>query len=161
MNDSPAPESVEAVFRAASGAPDPSLAVDRVSAYCFVGEQLVLVHHSLTDAWAPPAGAVRADETVNEAACRIVLDTMRMRVTTLKMLGYLEYAEGEHKVLEAITTCTVEPEQDTALSGEPGDIDEVRAVHLSDIRSFLPWTSFLSDILHRARAEQTASDSPL
>lgn len=62
--------------------------VHGVHAFCFVGNELVIVYSDMKGYWTPPGGGVELGETAEDALVREVLEETNMRVLKQRVIGH-------------------------------------------------------------------------
>ncbi len=86
--------------------------VHGVHAFCFVGDQLVIVYSDKKGYWTPPGGGVEPGETVEEAIVREVFEETNMRVLKQRVIGYQEVSEPHRLTVQVRAVCIVERQSD-------------------------------------------------
>ncbi|HEX7651253.1 MAG TPA: hypothetical protein VF439_00855 [Candidatus Paceibacterota bacterium] len=139
--------------------PEPGDVTD-VCAICFIGERLVLVRAAADSPWDLVMDEAHPHETVQEATERVVQQRICMKGTMCTLLGYLVVPTDDGDALVACSSVTVEPDGVHTPDTE-GPAATMKVVELSRVRDYLPWTSRLSVLLHRANAEHPSIQSGL
>lgn len=125
--------------------------VDAVRAYCFCGNDLVIVYSDTKGYWTPPGGGVELGETVEEAAVREVLEETNMRVIEQIPIGTLEVFEPEQTKFQVRLICIVEPVGPFVADTDPeGDITEIKLIDPNDIKQYFDWGEVGDYVLARA-----------
>lgn len=125
--------------------------INGVHAFCFCGDELVIVYSDMKGYWTPPGGGVEHGETVEEAVIREVLEETNMRVLKQKIIGSLEIFEPEKIVLHARSVCIVEPVGPFVADVDPeGDVTEIKLINPKDIKQYFDWGEVGEHILARA-----------
>jgi len=125
--------------------------VDAVRAYCFYGNELVIVYSDIKGYWTPPGGGVESGETVEEAVVREILEETNMRVIKQKPIGTLEVFEPEQTKFQVRLVCTVEPMGPFVADTDPeGDITEIKLIDPKDIKQYFDWGEVGEHVLARA-----------
>lgn len=150
---------VASFTEAADLAPQPGDVTD-VCAICFIGERLVLVRADADSAWDVVMGEAHPHETVQEATERVVLQRACMKGTMWTLLGYFLVPTDDGDALVACSSVIVEPDG-VHTPDTDGPEPTMKVVELPDVRTYLPWTSRLSAILHRADAARPSIQSGL
>jgi len=125
--------------------------VKGVHAFCFYGDELVIVYSDMKGYWTPPGGAVEPGETVEEAVMREVLEETNMRVLKQRVIGSLEVSEPEQIVMQTRSVCIVEPIGPFVADADPeGDVTEIKLIDPKDIKQYFDWGEVGDRILARA-----------
>lgn len=125
--------------------------VKGVHAFCFCGDELVVVYSDMKGYWTPPGGGVEPGETVEEAVVREVFEETNMRVLKQRVIGSLEVSEPERVVLQTRSVCIVEPIGPFVEDADPeGDITEIKLIDPKDIKQYFDWGEVGDHILTRA-----------
>jgi len=139
--------------------PQPGDVTD-VCTICFIGERLVLVRPDADSPWDLLMGEAHPHETVQEASERVVLQRACMKGTMWTLLGYFSVPTDDGDALVACSSVMVEPDGVHTPDTE-GPTPTMKVVELPDIRNYLPMTSRLSALLHRADAARPSIQSGL
>lgn len=125
--------------------------VHGVHAYCFVGDELVIVYSETKGYWTPPGGGVEPGETVEEAIVREVLEETNMRVLKQRVIGYQEVSEPHRLTIQVRSVCIVEPIGPFVADADPeGDVTEIKLIDPKDIKGYFDWGEIGEHILTRA-----------
>ncbi len=125
--------------------------VHGVHAYCFVGDELVIVYSEAKGYWTPPGGGVEPGETVEEAVVREVLEETNMRVLKQRVIGYQEVSEPHRLTIQVRSVCIVEPIGPFVADADPeGDVTEIKLIDPKDIKQYFDWGVIGEHVLMRA-----------
>ena len=125
--------------------------VHGVHAFCFVGDQLVIVFSEKKGYWTPPGGGVEPGETVEEAIVREVLEETNMRVLKQRVIGYQEVSEPHRLTVQVRSVCIVEPVGPFVTDADPeGDVTEIKLIDPKDIKQYFDWGEVGEHVLARA-----------
>jgi len=101
-----------------------SRTVHGVHAFCFVGDELVIVYSEAKRNWEPPGGGVEPGETAEEAVVREVFEETNMRVLKQRVIGYQEVSEPHRLTTQVRAVCIVEPIGPFIADADPNDDGE-------------------------------------
>lgn len=125
--------------------------VHGVHAFCFVGDELVIVYSDMKGYWTPPGGGVEPGETVEEAIVREVLEETNMRVLKQRSIGYQEVSEPHRLTTQVRSVCIVEPIGPFVADADPeGDVTEIKLINPKDIKQYFDWGEVGEHVLARA-----------
>ena len=127
--------------------------VHGVHAFCFVGDQLVIVYSDKKGYWTPPGGGVESGETVEEAIVREVLEETNMRVLKQRVIGYQEVSEPHRLTVQVRAVCIVEPVGPFVADADSNDSEGVTMIKLidpKDINQYFDWGEIGEHVLARA-----------
>lgn len=125
--------------------------VHGVHAYCFCGDELVIVYSEAKGYWTPPGGGVERGETVEKAIVREVLEETNMRVLKQRVIGYQEVFEPHRVTTQVRSVCVVEPIGPfVADADSDGDVTEIKLIDPKDIKQYFDWGEVGDHILARA-----------
>jgi ADP-ribose pyrophosphatase YjhB (NUDIX family) len=128
--------------------------VHGVHAFCFVGDELVIVYSEAKGYWTPPGGGVESGETVEEAIAREVLEETNMRVLKQRVIGYQEVSEPHRLTIQVRSVCIVEPigpfVADTATDDDGEGVTEIKLIDPKDIKQYFDWGEVGAHVLTRA-----------
>lgn len=128
--------------------------VHGVHAFCFTGDQLVIVYSEAKGYWTPPGGGVEPGETVEEAIVREVLEETNMRVLKQRVIGYQEVSEPHRLTVQVRSICIVEPigpfVADAATDDDGEGVTEIRLIDPKDIKQYFDWGEIGDHVLARA-----------
>ena len=128
-----------------------SRTVHGVHAYCFCGNEFVIVYSDMKGYWTPPGGGVEQGETVEEAIVREVFEETNMRVLKQHIIGYQEVSEPHRVTTQVRLVCIVEPVGPFTADADPeGDITEIKLIDPKDIKQYFDWGEVGEHILERA-----------
>lgn len=125
-----------------------------VHAFCFVGNQLVIVYSEGKGYWTPPGGGVEPGETVEEAIVREVLEETNMRVLKQRAIGYQEVSESHRLTVQVRAVCIVEPVgpfvADAATDDDGEGVTAVKLIDPKDIKQYFDWGEIGDHVLERS-----------
>lgn len=125
--------------------------VHGVHAFCFVGDELVIVYSDMKGYWTPPGGGVERGETVEEAVVREVFEETNMRVLRQRVIGYQDVSEPHRVTTQVRSVCIVEPVGPFTADADPeGDVTEIKLIDPKDIKQYFDWGEVGEHILARA-----------
>lgn len=125
--------------------------VHGVHAYCFYGNELVIVYSDMKGYWTPPGGGVEQGETVEEAIVREILEETNMRVLKQRIIGYQDVSEPHRVTTQVRLVCIVEPVGPFTADVDPeGDVTEIKLIDPKDIKQYFDWGEVGEHILERA-----------
>lgn len=125
--------------------------VHGVHAYCFCGDELIIVYSEMKGYWTPPGGGVELGETVEDALVREVLEETNMRVLKQRIIGYQEVFESHRTTVQVRAVCVVEPIGLFVADADPdGDVTEIKLIDPKDIRQYFDWGEIGTHVLARA-----------
>ena len=125
--------------------------VKGVHAFCFCGDELVIVYSDRKGYWTPPGGGIEPGETVEEAVVREILEETNMRVLNQKIIGYLEVSEPGGVITQVRAMCIVEPIGPFVTDADPdGDVTEIKLIDPKDVRQYFDWGEVGEYVLNRA-----------
>lgn len=131
-----------------------SRTVHGVHAFCFVGDELVIVYSDMKGYWTPPGGGVEPGETVEEAIVREVLEETNMRVLKQRVIGYQEVSEPHRLTIQVRSVCIVEPIGPFIADADPDDdgegVTEIKLINPKDIKQYFDWGEVGEHVLARA-----------
>ena len=120
-----------------------------VHAYCFCGDNMVVVYSKNKGYWTPPGGGVELGETVEQAIVREVREETNMQVLSQKLIGYQDIFESDHVITQTRSVCVVEP-IGPFVSDPDGDITEIKLIDPKDHRKYFDWGEIGERIMARA-----------
>lgn len=129
--------------------------VHGVHAFCFVGDELVIVYSETKGYWTPPGGGVEPGETVEEAIVREVLEETNMRVLKQRVIGYQEVSEPHRLTTQVRVVCIVEPVGPFISDADSSDgegVTEIKLIDPKDIKQYFDWGVVGDHVLSRALA---------
>ncbi len=141
---------IEAIYRDVDS--DADLVGKKVSgarAYCFYGENLVIVYSPKKGEWTPPGGGIEEDETYEEGIIREIREESNMRVLKHAPIGILEVAFPEGISYYTFSVTLVEPIGEFT-SDPDGDISEIKLIDPSEIESYIGHYETTDRVLARA-----------
>ena len=122
-----------------------------VHAYCFCGDELVIVYSDMKGYWTPPGGGVELGESVEDALVREVLEETNMRVLVQHVFGYQEVFEPHRTTMQVRAVCIVEPIGPFVADADPnGDVTEIKLIDPKDIKQYFDWGEIGAHVLARA-----------
>lgn len=122
-----------------------------VHAYCFCGDQLVIVYSEAKGYWTPPGGGIEPGETIEEAVVREVLEETNMRVLKQRIFGYQDVFEPHRLSTQIRAVCIVEPIGPfLADADSEGDVTAIKLIDPKDIKQYFDWGEIGDHILARA-----------
>jgi ADP-ribose pyrophosphatase YjhB (NUDIX family) len=125
--------------------------VHGVHAYCFCGDELVIVYSDMKGYWTPPGGGVEPGETVDEAVVREVLEETNMRVLSQRIIGYQDISDPHRITTQTRSVCIVEPVGPFIADADPeGDVTEIKLIDPNNIKQYFDWGEVGEHILERA-----------
>lgn len=128
--------------------------VHGVHAFCFVGDELVIVYSEAKGYWTPPGGGVEPGETAEEAIVREVFEETNMRVLKQRVIGYQEISEPHRLTVQVRSVCIVEPIGPFIADADPDDdgegVTEIKLINPKDIKQYFDWGIVGEYILARA-----------
>lgn len=105
--------------------------MESVRAYCFMNDELLVVHESAGH-WGIPGGGLEEGESVMDGARREVMEETNMNIIKMRIVGMHETIRpsGE-SVFHARVVCLIEPEGD--FTEDPaGEVTEIKFIDPSD-----------------------------
>lgn len=136
--------------------------VHGVHAFCFFGDELVIVYSEAKGYWTPPGGGVEPGETVEEAIVREVLEETNMRVLKQCVIGYQDIFEPHRVTTQVRSVCIVEPiGQFTADIDPEGDVTEIKLIGPKDMKQYFDWGEIGDHILARALELKNSLQVPI
>lgn len=136
--------------------------VHGVHAFCFAGDQLVIVYSVGKGYWTPPGGGVEPGETAEEAIVREVLEETNMRVLKQRVIGYQEVSEPHRLTVQVRSICIVEPVGPFVADADSSDdegVTEIKIIDPKDIKQYFDWGEVGDHIMQRALRIKTIMDS--
>lgn len=131
-----------------------SRTVHGVHAFCFVGDELVIVYSEAKRNWEPPGGGVEPGETAEEAVVREVFEETNMRVLKQRVIGYQEVSEPHRLTTQVRAVCIVEPIGPFIADADPNDdgegVTEIKLIDPKDIKQYFDWGEVGAHVLDRA-----------
>lgn len=125
--------------------------VHGVHAYCFCGDELVIVYSDMKGYWTPPGGGVEQGETIEDAVVREVLEETNMRVLKQRIIGYQDISDPHRVTTQTRSVCIVEPVGPFVADVDPeGDVTEIKLIDPKDIKKYFDWGEVGEHILERA-----------
>ena len=125
--------------------------VHGVHAFCFMGENLVIVYSDKKGNWTPPGGGVELGESVEEAVVREILEETNMRVLKQRVIGFQEVSEPHRLTTQVRSVCIVEPIGPFVADADiDGDVTEIKLIDPKDIKQYFDWGEIGDHILARA-----------
>lgn len=128
--------------------------VHGVHAYCFCGDELVIVYSEMKGYWTPPGGGVEPGETAEETLIREVFEETNMRVLKQRIIGYQEVFEPHRTTVQVRAVCIVEPIGPFIADADPDDDDEgvteIKLIDPKDIKQYFDWGEIGAHVLARA-----------
>ena len=127
--------------------------VHGVHAFCFVGDELVIVYSDTKGYWTPPGGGVEPGEMVEEAIVREVLEETNMRVLAQRVIGYQEVSEPHRLTTQVRAVCIVELIGSFVADADSGDgegVTEIKLIDPKDIKQYFDWGEVGDHVLARA-----------
>jgi ADP-ribose pyrophosphatase YjhB (NUDIX family) len=129
-------------------------AIHGVHAYCFCGDELVIVYSDMKGYWTPPGGGVEPGESVEDALVREVLEETNMRVLKQRIVGYQEISEPHRLTVQTRSVCIVEPIGPFVADGATDDdgegVTEIKLIDPKDIKQYFDWGEVGEHVLARA-----------
>lgn len=113
--------------------------VHGVHAFCFAGDQIVIVYSEGKGYWTPPGGGVESGETAEEAIVREVLEETNMRVLKQRVIGYQEVSEPHRLTVQVRAVCIVEPVGPFVTDADSSDdegVTEIKCIDPTDIKQY-------------------------
>ena len=121
-----------------------------VHAFCFCGDQLVIVFHGDRKSWQPPGGGIEPGETYEEAVVREVKEETNMKVVHHELIGYMDIFDPDGTVRQTRSFCRVE--SCGPFESDPdGDITEINLIDPEDYRDYFEWQEIGEHLMLRAR----------
>lgn len=120
-----------------------------VHAYCFYGDQLVIVYAKNKAYWTPPGGGIEPGEKYTEAIVREVTEETNMRVLYQERIGYIDIYEPDRIVRHVRSCCLVEPIGDF-VADPGGDITEIKMIDPADMKNYVDWGVIGDQAIRRA-----------
>ena len=127
--------------------------VHGVHAFCFVGDELVIVYSEMKGYWTPPGGGVEPSETAEEAIVREVLEETNMRVLKQRVIGYQEVSEPHRLAVQVRAVCIVEPVGPFVADADSSDgegVTEIKLIDPTNIKEYFDWGEIGDHLLQRA-----------
>ncbi|NNM83717.1 NUDIX hydrolase [Candidatus Parcubacteria bacterium] len=127
--------------------------VHGVHAFCFVGDELVIVYSEAKGYWTPPGGGVEPCETAEEAILREVREETNMQVLKQRVVGYQEVSEPHRLTIQVRSVCVVEPIGPFVADADFGDgegVTEIKLIDPKDIKQYFDWGEIGDHVLARA-----------
>ncbi len=127
--------------------------VHGVHAFCFAGDELVIVYSDMKGYWTPPGGGVEPGETVEEAIVREVLEETNMRVLKQRVIGYQEVSEPHRLTVQVRSVCIVEPIGPFVADADSGDdegVTEIKLIDPKNIKQYFDRAEVGEHVLERA-----------
>ena len=144
-----------------------NLIVHGVHAFCFVGDELVIVYSGMKGYWTPPGGGVEPGEMVKEAIVREVLEETNMRVLKQRVIGYQEISEPHRLTVQVRAVCIVEPIGPFVADADSSDdegVTEIKLIDPKDIKKYFDWGEIGDHLMKRAlelKAQMEAEITPV
>ena len=124
--------------------------VQGVHAFCFYGDQLVVVYSEAKGYWTPPGGGIEPGETIEEAIVREVREETNMRVLKQRVFGYQDVSEPHRLTTQIRAVCIVEPIGPFVADADPeGDVTEIKLIDPKDTKEYFDWGEIGEHILAR------------
>lgn len=120
-----------------------------VHAYCFCGDELVVVYADKKGIWTPPGGGVEAGETVEAAVVREVLEETNMKVLAQCLIGYQDVDKPTGVYTQTRSVCLVEP-LGSFVSDPDGEVTEIALINPKDYKTYFDWGEIGDHIMVRA-----------
>ncbi|MHB1163415.1 MAG: NUDIX hydrolase [Minisyncoccota bacterium] len=130
-----------------------SRTVHGVHAFCFVGDELVIVYSEAKGYWTPPGGGVEPGETAEEAIVREVFEETNMRVLKQRVIGYQEVSEPHRLTVQMRSVCIVESVGPFVADADASDgegVTEIKLIDPKDIKQYFDWGEVGAHMLERA-----------
>lgn len=125
--------------------------VHGVHAYCFCGDELVIVYSDMKGYWTPPGGGVEPGETVKEAVVREVFEETNMHVLSQRIIGYQDISDPHRITRQTRSVCIVEPIGPFVADADPeGDVMEIKLIDPKDVKQYFDWGEIGDHTLARA-----------
>ncbi len=127
--------------------------VHGVHAFCFAGDELIIVYSEAKGYWTPPGGGVEPGETAEEAIVREVFEETNMRVLKQRVIGYQEISEPHRLTVQVRSVCIVEPIGPFIADADSSDgegVTEIKPIDPKDIKKYFDWGEIGAHILERS-----------
>ncbi len=121
-----------------------------VHAFCFYGDQMVLVKHSKSG-WMPPGGSIESGETYEQAVIREVKEETNMKVVFQKLIGFQDVYEPERIIRQTRSFCVVEAYGDF-VSDSDGEILKIKLINPKEYKNYFDWGKIGDRIMEQALA---------
>jgi len=112
--------------------------LEAVHAYCFCGDNLVVVHSEEKGYWTLPGGRIEEEESYEEATVREVLEETNMKVVYQKLIGYQDIYESNRVVRQTRSFCAVESLGEF-ISDPDGEITAIKLIKPEDYKQYVDW----------------------
>jgi len=120
-----------------------------VHAYCFYGDQFVVVYADSKRYWTPPGGGIEEGEHYEQATVREVLEETNMKVLEQHLLGYQDVYEPHQITRQTRSFCRVEPLGEFE-SDPDGEITEIKLIDPDEYKQYFDWGEIGDYIMRRA-----------
>ena len=120
-----------------------------VHAFCFCGDELVIVYSAEKGYWASPGGGIESGETYEEAVIREVKEETNMKVLSQKFIGYQDVYEPNRIIRQTRSVCIVEP-YGPFVNDPDGDVTTIKLIDPADYKKYFDWGEVGERIMERA-----------
>ncbi|MFZ2523448.1 MAG: NUDIX hydrolase [Minisyncoccia bacterium] len=121
---------------------------DGSHAFCFLEDQLVLVHHP-KDGWMPPGGSAEPGELYTETTEREVKEETNMKVLYQELIGYSIFERPDKIIKQTRVMCIVEKIGEF-VSDPDGEIMEIMLIDPNDYKQYFDWGEAGDRIMQKA-----------
>jgi ADP-ribose pyrophosphatase YjhB (NUDIX family) len=129
--------------------------ISGVHAFCFYGDNLVVVYSDKKGYWTPPGGRVEVGESVRDTVTREIKEETNMKVLKQRFIGYQDISDPAGVISQARSVCIVEPYGPFAQDPDGGEITKIELIDPKEYKKYFDWGEIGEHLMKRALQVKT------